>query len=120
MGGSIGSEILLLSCRCCCAGLRDGKMIRVAYQDLVDALLRALLKLGFEPGRARRCAQLFAETNRDGVYSHGLNRFPRFLAMIQSGLINIHAEPKLLAGFGAMERWDGRAGPGNLNAWYCM
>jgi 3-dehydro-L-gulonate 2-dehydrogenase len=95
-------------------------MLRISYQDLFDALLRALLKLGFEPQRARRCAQLFTETNRDGVYSHGLNRFPRFLAMIESGLIDIHAEPKLLTSFGAIERWDGKIGPGNLNAWDCM
>ena len=85
-------------------------MLRVSYQDLFDALVRVLLKLGFEPERARRCAQLFAETNRDGVYSHGLNRFPRFLTMIQSGLIDIHAEPELLTSFGAMERWDGKIG----------
>ena len=51
-------------------------MLRVSYQELFDALLRVLLKLGFEPERARLCAQLFADTTRDGVYSHGLNRFP--------------------------------------------
>jgi 3-dehydro-L-gulonate 2-dehydrogenase len=95
-------------------------MLRVSYQNLFDALLRVLLKLGFESERARRCAQLFTETNRDGVYSHGLNRFPRFLAMIQSGLIDIRAKPELLNSFGVMERWDGRIGPGNLNAWHCM
>jgi len=95
-------------------------MLRVSYRDLFDALLRALLKLGFEPRRARRCAQLFAESNRDGVYTHGLNRFPRFLSMIQSGLIDIHAKPELLASSGPMERWDGKIGPGNLNAWHSM
>ena len=95
-------------------------MLRVSYRDLFDALLRALLKLGFEPRRARRCAQLFAESNRDGVYTHGLNRFPRFLSMIQSGLIDIHATPELLASSGPMERWDGKIGPGNLNAWHSM
>src|SRR6266481_608969 len=100
-------------------------MLRVSYQDLYDVLLRVLLKVGFEPERARRCAQLFAESSRDGVYSHGLNRFPRFLAMIQSGLIDIHAEPKLLTssgpmGSGPIERWDGKIGPGNLNAWHSM
>jgi len=107
-------------------------MLRVSYQDLYDVLLRVL---GFEPERARRCAQLFADSNRDGVYSHGLNRLPRFLAMIQSGLINIHAEPELLTSSGPMssrpmssgpmssgpmERWDGKIGPGNLNAWQVM
>ena len=95
-------------------------MLRVSYQDLFDALLRVLLKIGFEPRSAQRCAQLFAESNRDGVYSHGLNRFPRFLAMIQSGLIDIHVKPALLTSFAAMERWDGKIGPGNLNAWHGM
>ncbi len=95
-------------------------MLRVKYQDLFDALLRVLLKVGFEPERARLCAQLFAETSRDGVYSHGLNRFPRFLTMIRSGLIDIHGRPELVKAFGAMERWDGKIGPGNLNAWSSM
>ncbi len=95
-------------------------MLRVAYQDLFDALLRVLLKLGFEPGRARLCARLFADTTRDGVYSHGLNRFPRFLSMIQSGLIDIHAEPVLVTSFRSIERWDGKIGPGNLNAYHSM
>ena len=95
-------------------------MLRVSYQDLLDALLRALLKRGFEPERARRCAQLFADTDRDGVYSHGLNRFPRFLSMIQNRLIDIHAEPELLTSSGPLERWDGKIGPGNLNAYHCM
>ena len=95
-------------------------MLRVSYQDLLDALLRVLLKLGFESGRARLCAQLFADTSRDGVYSHGLDRFPRFVAMIRNGSIDIHAEPELRAGSGPLERWDGKIGPGNLNAHHSM
>ncbi len=95
-------------------------MLRVSYQDLFDTLLRVLLKLGFEPERARLCAQLFADTSCDGVYSHGLNRFPRFLSMIQRGLIDIHATPKLLVRSGSIERWDGNVGPGNLNAYHSM
>ena len=95
-------------------------MLRIPYQELFDNLLRVLLKLGFEPERARRCAQLFAETTRDGVYSHGLNRFPRFVAQIQNGIINIHAQPELVAASGALERWDGRLGPGPLNAYQSM
>jgi Malate/L-lactate dehydrogenase len=95
-------------------------MLRVSYQELMDALLRGFLKLGFEAERARGCAQLFANTDRDGVYAHGLNRFPRFLSMIQSGLIDIHAEPVPIAGSGPLERWDGKLGPGNLNASQCV
>ncbi len=95
-------------------------MLRVSYQELFDALLRVLLKLGFEPERARLCAQLFTDTSRDGVYSHGLNRFPRFVAMIRNGSIDIHAKPELVTGSGPLERWDGKIGPGNLNAHHCM
>ena len=95
-------------------------MARVSYQELFDTLLRVLLKQGFAPERARRCAQLFADSNRDGVYSHGLNRFPRFLSMIQGGLIDIHAQPVLISSSGALERWDGNSGPGNLNAYQGM
>jgi 3-dehydro-L-gulonate 2-dehydrogenase len=95
-------------------------MLRIPYQELSDALLRVLLKAGFAPARAALCARLFAETSRDGVYSHGLNRFPRFMEMIRNGVIDIHAEPQIIGSHGAFERWDGRRGPGNLNAHACM
>jgi 3-dehydro-L-gulonate 2-dehydrogenase len=95
-------------------------MLRIPYPELCDALFRALMKLGFEAERARRCAQLFADSSRDGVYSHGLNRFPRFARAIRSGIVDAHARPSLLSSFGSLERWDGRCGPGNLNAYECM
>ena len=90
--------------------------LRVPYDVLESTLDRVLAKLGFEPARARLCARLFAETTRDGVYSHGLNRFPRFLAMIENGTIDIHARPARVGAVGSIERWDGNLGPGNLNA----
>jgi len=95
-------------------------MLRIPYSELRDTLVRALVKAGFEDPRATRCAQLFAESSCDGVYSHGLNRFPLFIAMTQSGVIDIHAEPKLVSSSGHVERWDGQVGPGNLNADHCM
>jgi 3-dehydro-L-gulonate 2-dehydrogenase len=95
-------------------------MLRVSYEELFGCLQRALLRLGFEQQRAQRCAQLFAETTRDGVYSHGLKRFPRFVAMIHNGSIDIHAVPESTSSSGPLERWNGRFGPGNLNAYQCM
>lgn len=94
--------------------------MRVPFEVLSDELLKALLKLGFEPERAGLCARLFAETTRDGVYTHGLNRFPRFVAMIRNGSVDVAARPERVAGAGALERWDGHHGPGNLNAHACM
>jgi 3-dehydro-L-gulonate 2-dehydrogenase len=95
-------------------------MLRVPYDDLYAALERAMQGLGFAPDRAAKCARLFAETTRDGVYTHGLNRFPRFVESIANGSVNVGAEPTKAAGFGALERWDGHRGVGNLNASACM
>jgi 3-dehydro-L-gulonate 2-dehydrogenase len=95
-------------------------MLRVSYQDLFDALQSALLKFGIEAERANLCARLFTETTCDGVYSHGLNRFSRFVRMIRNGTIDVHARPELVAGSGALERWDGKLGIGNLNAYQAM
>ena len=98
----------------------DTAMLRVAYADLTQALNRATLHLGLRGERASLCARLFAETTRDGVYTHGLNRFPRFAAMVANGCIDVAAEPTQVAGTGALERWDGHLGPGNLNAYAAM
>jgi 3-dehydro-L-gulonate 2-dehydrogenase len=95
-------------------------MLRVPYPELLSTLARVLLELGFEPDRAQLCARLFAQTTLDGVYSHGLNRFPRFVNTIRNGSVDIHARPEPVAGHGALERWDGRRGPGNLNAHQSM
>ncbi len=95
-------------------------MNRIPFEELRETLAGALVKLGFAAGRAQTCARLFAETTCDGVYTHGVSRFPRFVAMIRNGSIDVGAEPQRVTGFGAVERWDGRRGPGNLNAYGCM
>src|SRR5271155_3943561 len=95
-------------------------MLRVPYDDLYAALQRAMRNLGMAEDRAAQCARLFAETTRDGVYTHGLNRFPRFAASVANGSVDVNAEPTKTAGFGAIERWDGHRGVGNLNAWAPM
>jgi 3-dehydro-L-gulonate 2-dehydrogenase len=91
-------------------------MLRVSYDDLYAALYRAMRGLDLTEDRAAHCARLFAETTRDGVYTHGLNRFPRFAEMIANGSIDVNAEPTKTTGIGAIERWDGHRGVGNLNA----
>jgi 3-dehydro-L-gulonate 2-dehydrogenase len=95
-------------------------MLRIAYDDLIHALHRATVHLGLKGDRAELCARLFAETTRDGVYTHGLNRFPRFATMVANGCIDVAAKPSRVAGVGALERWDGHLGPGNLNAYAAM
>ena len=90
--------------------------MRVTYQQLYDALLSALLTKSIDVDRARLCARLIADTTRDGVYSHGLNLFPRLIKTIDTGVVDADARPVRVSAHGALERWDGRSGIGNLNA----
>jgi 3-dehydro-L-gulonate 2-dehydrogenase len=94
--------------------------MRVPYAELHRALVAALINADFDPTRADLCARLFADTDRDGVYSHGVNRFPRFHRMIESGVVDVHASPVPVERCHAFERWDGQRGPGNLNAYASM
>ncbi len=95
-------------------------MLRVSFDDLYTSLYKAMRRLGLADERAALSARLFAETTRDGVYTHGLNRFPRFAAMVENGSIDVSAEPTQTAAFGAIERWNGHRGVGNLNAYSTM
>jgi 3-dehydro-L-gulonate 2-dehydrogenase len=91
-------------------------MLRIPFEDLYAALHRAMRQLGLAEDRAAHCARLFTETTRDGVYTHGLNRFPRFSETVRNGSVDVNAKPTKTAGLGAIERWDGHRGVGNLNA----
>ncbi|QEM14149.1 3-dehydro-L-gulonate 2-dehydrogenase [Mucilaginibacter rubeus] len=94
--------------------------MRVPFQKLKAEFKRVLLTLGFTDGKAEIIASVFAENSRDGVYTHGLNRFPVFVNYIKNGLITIQADPVKVTGFGAIEQWDGNLGPGILNARFAM
>ncbi len=90
--------------------------MRVFYEELRQTLERILLAHGVSPENAAPAAENYAQNSLDGVYSHGVNRFPRTISYLDRGLVDGKARPALLASFGALERWDGRLGLGNVNA----
>ena len=94
--------------------------MRIHFDDLQTAIAAVLNAHGFITPRAHLCARLFAETDLDGVYTHGVARLPRFLAQIKNKVVDPQAIPTLTASFGAIERWQGNHGPGNLNAYASM
>lgn len=94
--------------------------MRVSYDTMYQEFVRVLKKRGFTQERAELSAKLYADASRDGVYTHGLNRFPKFMNSIDKGCVDIHAVPVLKESFGFFERYDGQKGPGNLNAYACM
>jgi len=95
-------------------------MIRVDFAEAKRTMEAALLRSGFVRERAALSASLFAVASLEGVYTHGLERFPRFVEFIAKGWVDPVAEPVLVSAVGALERWDGRLGPGNLNALTAM
>lgn len=90
--------------------------MRIKHEDMLKEFERILLKKGFSQADAYESAKLYTENCLDGVYSHGVNRFPRTLEQIDKGYIDVNAKPVLIDKHGALERWDGQFGMGNLNA----
>jgi 3-dehydro-L-gulonate 2-dehydrogenase len=94
--------------------------MRIPFEKLKSEFERVLLSLDFEAEKAELCAAMFAENSRDGVYTHGLNRFPTFVEYVKNGLVKKDAEPGMEGRFGSLEQWNGKLGPGMLNARFCM
>ena len=94
--------------------------MRIRYEDMIREFARVLIKRGFTEEKAGLSARLYADASRDGVYTHGLNRFTKFIDSIDKGCVDIHAEPVLREKIGFLERYDGKKGPGNLNAYSYM
>ncbi|RFZ90364.1 3-dehydro-L-gulonate 2-dehydrogenase [Mucilaginibacter conchicola] len=94
--------------------------MRIPYHELANRFKQILTQIGFTEAKAAACAAIFAGNSRDGVHSHGLNRFPTFIEYVKEGLVLPDAEPSLVSTLGAIEQWDGNLGPGMLNASFCM
>jgi 3-dehydro-L-gulonate 2-dehydrogenase len=90
--------------------------IRIPYEKLKSEFFRILLNIGFSKPRAEKCAEIFTMNSLDGVNSHGINRFPRFVKNTLEGFVKPEAVPSLEHKFGSIEQWNGNLGPGPLNA----
>ncbi len=95
----------------------ENSSITLIPADEMNALFTAILiREGFTHEKAQRCAQVFTETSIDGIYTHGVNRFPTFVRYLKKGFIKANAVPSLENKFGGIEQWNGNLGPGILNA----
>jgi 3-dehydro-L-gulonate 2-dehydrogenase len=94
--------------------------MNISYDELKKQFETILIKYGFEKQKAALCANIFAGNSRDGVYSHGVNRFPTFIQYVKDGHVNIHAEPEAINREGVTEHWDGHLAPGVYTATLAM
>jgi 3-dehydro-L-gulonate 2-dehydrogenase len=96
--------------------------MRIPIQEFKLTLYRILREAGVPEDSADLCAGIFTANQRDGIDSHGLNRFPDFLRRIREGQLKHGPEsrPQCVHRFGALEQWDGKMGLGPVNATHCM
>ena len=91
-------------------------MTRIPFDEMKSTIQLAFTLAGMPEDKAAICARIRAESSRDGVYSHGLNRVERFVDYIGRGWVDVHAAPTLDKSLGAMEVYNGNLGAGITNA----
>ena len=94
--------------------------MRVSYDEMKAQFKRVLMKKGFTEKGADDAATLFAQNSLCGMFSHGLNRFPRVVSYLDKGEIDPNVVATTEIALGAAERWDGHRGFGPLNAKMAM
>jgi 3-dehydro-L-gulonate 2-dehydrogenase len=92
------------------------KIIRIPSDIMKSEFFRILKSVGFSEQKADKCAEIFTLNSVEGVYSHGVNRFPRFIKNTKEGFVKPDSEPSLVHKSGSLEQWNGNLGPGPLNA----
>ena len=93
--------------------------IKVSPGNMESEFKRILLKYNFTEAKASALAQIYTVNSLEGVYTHGVNRFARFIKYVIDGHIKPDKEPVCIHSIGAMEQWNGQLGPGPLNALIC-
>ncbi len=90
--------------------------ITIPPNEMQECFTGILLKQGFTQSRAVQCAKVFTDSSVDGIYTHGVNRFPRFVEYVKKGFVKVDATPSVENKFGGIEQWNGNLGAGILNA----
>lgn len=96
--------------------MAEAKTLLISADTMQKTFKKILIDLKFPKKIATENAKIFTENSIDGIYTHGVNRFPRFIQYIKDGYIKPSAKPKRKHKFGGIEQWDGKLGPGPTNA----
>ena len=94
--------------------------MKISFDDLVKTFSEKFEKRGINKEDALLASQILAQNSLDGVYSHGVNRFPRVISYIDKGYIKKDAKAEKVDSIGSFERWDGHLALGMVNAKHAM
>ncbi len=95
------------------------KEILIPFEEMRSEFYRVLIKNGFSKDKAKTLAEVFVGNSLDGIYTHGVNRFARFIKYVQEKIIDKKAAPELIHRAGSIEQWNGNFAAGPLNALFC-
>jgi 3-dehydro-L-gulonate 2-dehydrogenase len=95
------------------------EFFNIKHDEMESLFFQILVKKGFSQEKAKTCAQIFTNNSLDGVYTHGVNRFSRFVQYVSDGHIDPSKEAICVNRLGNIEQWDGQTGPGPINALLC-
>lgn len=95
------------------------EVVLIHSHKMETEFYRILCSAGFQQEKAMTCSKIFTQNSLDGVYTHGVYRFPRFVQYVREGWVKPQATPVLVHSSGCIEQWEGNSGPGPLNAIAC-
>lgn len=93
--------------------------LRIPHEEMQDILFGILRDLRVPEEKAKLCSEIFTSNSLDGVYSHGINRFSRFVDFIERGIVKVDQEASCISKIGGLEQWHGQSGIGITNAIRC-
>lgn len=96
--------------------MSDNSTIIISSQEMLERFTLILRNLNIAGDKAHAIAKIFTDNSIDGIYTHGVNRFPAFVQYVKDGHVQPDATPSLKHKFGGLEQWNGNRGPGTLNA----
>jgi 3-dehydro-L-gulonate 2-dehydrogenase len=53
--------------------------VKIPASTMESEFIRILLKYGFNDEKAKACAHIYTVNSLEGVYTHGVNRFAKFI-----------------------------------------
>jgi 3-dehydro-L-gulonate 2-dehydrogenase len=93
--------------------------VRIPYVEMQNTFQTILLKTGFVESKAALCSEVFSTNSLEGVYTHGVNRFTKFIQFVKDGYVKMDREAECVYTTGNLQQWNGNFGPGPVNAIKC-
>lgn len=95
-------------------------MVCLKFDELKSYIFDLLRKLGMSAENSGVMADIYIDTTKRGVGHHDIYNFPQRADLLLEKKMKANPAYERISAFGAMERWDGDNGPGELINYFSM